>query len=244
MLSYNDTGGGPMSGFVMSIVQLWLEIPAVLGYIRGQAFKRPLSKEEEAACLERLAAGDEDARDELIERNMRLVAHIVKKFHPKHELLDDYISIGTIGLMKAVNTFTPDRKTKLATYAARCIENEILMYLRTQKKVQKDVSLFEPIGSDNDGQSLQIADLLQTDDEAPIDTVEQNEKKERLYKHLGKLDGRELEIIQRRYGLLDDKPMTQKAIAEQLDISRSYVSRIEKRAIVKLYQLFKHEYND
>lgn len=175
---------------------------------------------------------------------MRLVAHIVKKFHPKHEFLDDYISIGTIGLMKAVNTYTADRKTKLATYAARCIENEILMYLRTQKKVQKDVSLFEPIGGESDGQSLQIADLLQTDDESPIVAVEQNEEKERLYKHLGKLDGRELEIIQRRFGLLDDKPMTQKAIAEQLNISRSYVSRIEKRAIVKLYQLFKHEYND
>ena len=102
-----------MSGFVMAIVQLWLEVPAVIGYIRGQAFQRPLSKEEEAECLERLAAGDEDARDELIESNMRLVAHIVKKFHPKHELLDDYISIGTIGLMKAVNSFTPDKKTNL-----------------------------------------------------------------------------------------------------------------------------------
>ncbi|MBE1554636.1 RNA polymerase sporulation sigma factor SigK [Sporosarcina limicola] len=233
-----------MSGFVMAIVQLWLEVPAVIGYIRGQAFQRPLSKEEEAACLERLAGGDEDARDELIERNMRLVAHIVKKFHPKHELLDDYISIGTIGLMKAVNSFTPDRKTKLATYAARCIENEILMYLRTQKKVQKDVSLFDPIGMDSEGQSLEIADLLQTNDKAPIEEVEQKERHERLYRHLGKLDERELEIIQRRYGLLDDKPMTQKEIAEQLDISRSYVSRIEKRAIVKLYQLFKHEYND
>lgn len=233
-----------MSGLVMAIVQLWLEVPAMIGYIRGQAFQRPLSKEEEAACLKRLAEGDEDARDELIERNMRLVAHIVKKFHPKHELLDDYISIGTIGLMKAVNSFTPDRKTKLATYAARCIENEILMYLRTQKKVQKDVSLFDPIGTDKDGQSLQIADLLQTDDDTPVDAVEQKERKERLYRHLGKLDGRELEIIQRRYGLLDDQPMTQKEIAEQLDISRSYVSRIEKRAIVKLYQLFKHEYNE
>ncbi len=233
-----------MSGLVMALVQLWLEVPAMIGYIRGQAFQRPLSKEEEAACLKRLAEGDEDARDELIERNMRLVAHIVKKFHPKHELLDDYISIGTIGLMKAVNSFTPDRKTKLATYAARCIENEILMYLRTQKKVQKDVSLFDPIGTDKDGQSLQIADLLQTDDETPVDAVEQKERKERLYRHLGKLDGRELEIIQRRYGLLDDQPMTQKEIAEQLDISRSYVSRIEKRAIVKLYQLFKHEYNE
>lgn len=233
-----------MSGFFMAIVQLWLEIPALLGYIRGQAFQRPLSKDEESACLKRLAEGDEDARDELIERNMRLVAHIVKKFHPKHELLDDYISIGTIGLMKAVNSFTPDRKTKLATYAARCIENEILMYLRTQKKVQKDVSLFDPIGMDRDGQSLEIADLLQTDDKTPVDEVEEKERKERLYRHLGKLDSRELEIIQRRYGLLDDKPMTQKEIAEQLDISRSYVSRIEKRAIVKLYQLFKHEYNE
>lgn len=229
---------------MLSIIQLWLEIPAMIGYIRGQAFKRPLSKEEEAACLARLAAGDETAKDELIERNMRLVAHIVKKFHPKHEFLDDYISIGTIGLMKAIQTYTPDRKTKLATYAARCIENEILMYLRTQKKVQKDVSLFEPIGGESDGQSLEIADLLQTDDDPPIVSVEQNEQKERLYKHLGKLDSRELEIIQRRFGLLDDQPMTQKAIAEQLNISRSYVSRIEKRAIVKLYQLFKHEYND
>jgi len=244
MLSYNDNGGDLMSGFIMSIVQFWLEIPAMIGYIRGQAFKKPLSKEEEAACLERLAAGDEDARDELIEHNMRLVAHIVKKFHPKHEFLDDYISIGTIGLMKAVNTYTTDRKTKLSTYAARCIENEILMYLRTQKKVQKDISLFEPIGGESDGQSLEIADLLQTNDDAPIDMVEQNESKERLYRHLGRLNSRELEIIQRRYGLLDDKPMTQKAIAEQLNISRSYVSRIEKRAIVKLYQLFKHEYND
>lgn len=233
-----------MSGLVMAMVQLWLEIPAMIGYIRGQAFQRPLSKEEEADCLRRLAEGDESAKDELIERNMRLVAHIVKKFHPKHELLDDYISIGTIGLMKAVNSFTPDRKTKLATYAARCIENEILMYLRTQKKVQKDVSLFDPIGMDKDGQSLQIADLLQTDDETPIDAVEQKERRERLYRHLGKLDGRELEIIQRRYGLLDDQPMTQKEIASQLNISRSYVSRIEKRAIVKLYQLFKHEYNE
>ncbi|MFD1207030.1 MULTISPECIES: RNA polymerase sporulation sigma factor SigK [Sporosarcina] len=233
-----------MSGFVMALVQLWVEIPAMVGYIRGQAFRRPLSKAEEADCLKRLSEGDESARDELIERNMRLVAHVVKKFHPKHEQLDDYISIGTIGLMKAVNSFTLDRKTKLATYAARCIENEILMYLRTQKKVQKDVSLFDPIGTDKDGQSLQIADLLQTEDEAPIETVQQKEQKERLYRHLGKLDSRELEIIQRRYGLLDDQPMTQKEIAKQLNISRSYVSRIEKRAIVKLYQLFKHEYNE
>ncbi len=184
-------------------------------------------------------------RDELIERNMRLVAHIVKKFHPKHELLDDYISIGTIGLMKAVNSFTPDRKTKLATYAARCIENEILMYLRTQKKVQKDVSLFDPIGMDKDGQSLQIADLLQTDDESPVDAVEakRTEKKD-CTDILESLMAGNLKSFKDDTVCLDDLPMTQKEIAEQLDISRSYVSRIEKRAIVKLYQLFKHEYND
>lgn len=231
-----------MSGFFAALMQLWVEIPALIGYIRGQAFLRPLSPKEEAACLQRLADGDESARDELIEHNMRLVAHIVKKFQPKHELLDDYISIGAIGLMKAINSFTPDRKTKLATYAARCIENEILMYLRTQKKTAKDVSLNEPIGLDKDGQSLEIADLLQTDDVPAQTTVEQKEQRDRLYKHLSRLDARELEIIQRRYGLLDDMPMTQKEIAEQLNISRSYVSRIEKRAIVKLYQSFKHEY--
>ncbi|WJY28532.1 MULTISPECIES: RNA polymerase sporulation sigma factor SigK [Sporosarcina] len=230
-----------MSGLVMAFVQFWLEIPAMLGYIRGQAFKRPLSKEQEADCLRRLSEGDEDARDELIEHNMRLVAHIVKKFHPKHEQLDDYISIGTIGLMKAISSYTPDRKTKLATYAARCIENEILMFLRTQKKTQKDISLHEPIGTDSEGQSLEIGDLLETDEETPFEHAEFNEQKERLYRHLDKLDAREMEIIEKRFGLRDDTPMTQKEIAEQLNISRSYVSRIEKRAIVKLYQLFKRE---
>mgnify|MGYP001798208704 CR=1 FL=1 len=144
---------------------------------------------------------------------MRPVAHIVHKFLPNHEFLYDSISIGTSGRMKAVSTSTPDRQTKLATYAARCSENPLPMYLRTQKKVQKDVSLFDPIGGDKDGQSLQISDLLQTDDDAPITTIEHNERKERLYRHLGKLDGRELEIIKRRYGLLDATPMTQKAIA-------------------------------
>lgn len=126
-----------MSGIFTSMLQLWLEIPALLGYLKGQTFHKPFSKEEEAACIERFLGGDEQARLDLIERNMRLVAHVVKKFHPKHEQLDDYISIGTIGLMKAVESYTPDKKTRLATYAARCIENEILMHLRTQKKYRK-----------------------------------------------------------------------------------------------------------
>ena len=230
-----------LSGFIWSILQLWVELPVMLGYIRGQSFKRPLTKKEEEQCLARLFAGDETAKDELIERNMRLVAHVVKKFQPKHEMLDDYISIGTIGLMKAINMYTPDRKTKLSTYAARCIENEILMHLRKQKKTQKDISLYEPIGGNDEGQPLEIADILQSTDESPNAVVLKNERRDRLYKHLGKLNARELEIIQRRFGLLDQQPMTQKAIAEQLNISRSYVSRIEKRAIIKLYQLFKYE---
>ncbi|MCP1145368.1 RNA polymerase sporulation sigma factor SigK [Lysinibacillus endophyticus] len=229
-----------MSGIFASLMQLWLDIPSFLGYLKGQAFHRPFTKEEEAKCIERFMAGDEQARLDLIERNMRLVAHVVKKFHPQHEQLDDYISIGTIGLMKAVSSYTPDKKTRLATYAARCIENEILMHLRAQKKVQKDVSLFEPIGVDKEGQSLQIRDLLQLDEQPAIDKIEQKESFEQLYEYLGTLEPRELEIIVYRYGLNNNEPLTQKEIAKKLKISRSYVSRIEKRALVKLYQQFKH----
>ena len=230
-----------MSGMMASLIQLWLDIPALLGYLKGKAFHRPLSREEEADCIERHLAGDEQARIELIERNMRLVAHVVKKFHPKHEQLDDYISIGTIGLMKAVSSYTPNKKTRLATYAARCIENEILMHLRTQKKVQKDVSLYEPIGMDKEGQSLQITDLLQLDEETTIEKLMQKEHFSQLYKHLDTLEARELEILTHRYGLQGNDSLTQKEIAKKLNISRSYVSRIEKRALIKLYQLFKHE---
>lgn len=223
------------------MVQLWLEIPALLGYLKGKTFHKPLSKEEEAVCIERFLAGDEQARLDLIERNMRLVAHVVKKFHPKHEQLDDYISIGTIGLMKAVESYTPDKKTRLATYAARCIENEILMHLRTQKKVQKDVSLFEPIGTDKDGNALQIRDLLQCDEESATEKLEHKEHVAQLYRYLHMLDERELEIVTLRYGLNHQDALTQKEIAARLHISRSYVSRIEKRALIKLYQFYKRD---
>lgn len=229
-----------MSGIFATLMQLWLDIPSLLGYLKGQAFHRPFTKEEEAEAIERFMNGDEQARLDLIERNMRLVAHVVKKFHPQHEQLDDYISIGTIGLMKAVSSYTPDKKTRLATYAARCIENEILMHLRAQKKVQKDVSLFEPIGVDKEGQSLQIRDLLQLEEQPAIDKIEQKESFEQLYAYLSTLEPRELEIIIYRYGLDSNDPLTQKEIAKKLKISRSYVSRIEKRALVKLYQQFKH----
>ena len=225
--------------FLLTMLQVWWDLPALFGYIKGQTFSKPLTPEEEQEILERFLTGDEEARLTLIERNMRLVAHVVKKFHPSHEQLDDYISIGTIGLVKAVESFTPNKKTKLATYAARCIENEILMHLRTQKKVAKDVSLFEPIGTDKEGQALQIRDLLQLD-EAPTDEkIEQRERLQQLYKFLKHLDPRELEIITLRYGLFNEHYYTQKEIAERLNISRSYVSRIEKRALIKLYQQFK-----
>lgn len=230
-----------MSGFFTSLMQLWFEIPALLGYLKGKTFHKPFTKEEEAACLERFLNGDEQARLDLIERNMRLVAHVVKKFHPKHEQLDDYISIGTIGLMKAVESYTPDKKTRLATYAARCIENEILMHLRTQKKVQKDVSLFEPIGTDKDGNALQIRDLLQCDEESATEKLEHKEHVAQLYHYLHMLDERELEIVTLRYGLNHQDALTQKEIAARLHISRSYVSRIEKRALIKLYQFYKRD---
>lgn len=233
-----------MSGFIFSLVQLWFELPSFLGYLKGQAFSKPFSREEEAAVLAKYIAGDEQARLDLIERNMRLVAHVVKKFHPPHEQLDDYISIGTIGLMKAVASYTPDKKTRLATYAARCIENEILMHLRAQKKVQKDISLFESIGVDHEGQSLQIRDLLQLEEQPAVDVLEQKERFQQLYAYLHTLDERELEIITYRYGLQNDEPLTQKEIAQKLNISRSYVSRIEKRALIKLYQQFKHNQQD
>lgn len=232
-----------ISGLLTAFINIVIDLPLVLGYLKGQAFHQPLSPEEEQVMIQRFLDGDLTARDELIERNMRLVAHVVKKFHPKHELLDDYISIGTIGLMKAVNSYTPTKKTKLATYAARCIENEILMYLRSLKKVQKDISLHEPIGMDKDGHSLEITDLLQGLDKSSDEQLVEEEDTNRLYKHLSQLEKRELDIIVRRYGLLGHEPMTQKEISKQLKISRSYVSRIEKRALVKLYQYYIHEKN-
>ena len=143
--------------------------------------------------------------------------------------------------MKAVASFTPQRKTRLATYAARCIENEILMHLRSQKKVQKDVSLYETIGSDKDGNPLEIADFLQSDDPTTEQQIERREEEQKLYEHLDLLDERELSIIQQRYGLGQQDAKTQKEIAQEMNISRSYVSRIEKRALIKLYQHFKRK---
>lgn len=227
-----------MSSIVWALLQVWIDFPAFLGYLKGQSFFKPLSPEEEKIVIDKYLQGDEAARITLIERNMRLVAHVIKKFHPSHEQIDDYISIGTIGLIKAISSYTPEKKTKLATYAARCIENEILMHLRAQKKVQRDISLFEPIGVDREGQSLMIRDLLQLDEKSALEQIEDKDLLTKLYDNLGVLDERELEIIMYRFGLFDQNSHTQKEIAKKLTISRSYVSRIEKRALIKLYQQF------
>ena len=233
-----------MSSIIYFLMHFWSDFPAFLGYLKGQSFFKPLTPEEEQVVLQRYLNGDEEAKSILVERNMRLVAHVIKKFTPPHEQLDDYISIGTIGLIKAIQSFTPEKKTKLATYAARCIENEVLMYLRTQKKLGRDVSIFEPIGVDKEGQSLLIRDLLPVEEKSAQELLEKNEMLSVLLDHLKILDERELEILTYRFGLFDVNVHTQKQIAQKLKISRSYVSRIEKRALIKLYQQFQRDPQD
>lgn len=194
----------------------------------------PLSEQEEALFLERLQAGDKEARDVLVERNLRLVAHIVKKFDNTGEETDDLISIGTIGLIKAINTFDVRQKTRLATYAARCIENEILMHLRSTKKGRKDVMLYDAIGADKEGNEITLIDILGTDPDEVLEQVEWSVEQEKLRVMLMRLGAREKKVLELRYGLGDGIRKTQREISRKLGISRSYVSRIEKRAITKL----------
>ena len=208
-----------------------------------KTFLKPLSKEEESACLEALQGSDgvkaREAKQILIERNLRLVAHIAKKYQNVDEDLEDLISIGTIGLIKAVESFDSSKNSKLATYAARCIDNELLMMLRSKKKTSREVSLYDPIGTDREGNEISLLDV--TPQEQP-DIVDQME----LERSLGKLSGlidtllteREKEIICLRYGLYGGEEVTQREIGKKLDISRSYVSRIEKRALNKLREGF------
>jgi len=205
-----------------------------VAYVTNTVFPDPLSEAEEAGFVEGLLRGDQEARSVLIERNLRLVAHIAKKFEGTGEDPDDLISIGTIGLIKAVNTFDPSKGTKLATYAAKCIENEILMYLRALKKSAHEVSLFDPIGVDKEGNEVTLVDILGTDPEAVAETVERDYEYERVKRHLARLDAREREVLELRYGILGSVRRTQREIARKLGISRSYVSRIEKKAIRKL----------
>lgn len=204
----------------------------------NQVFPDPLSKEEEEECLRKAKLGDEEARNKLIEHNLRLVAHIVKKYEHSKEDSDDLISIGVIGLIKGIDSFSNKHGTRLTTYAARCAENEILMYFRNSKKHSKNVSLNEPIGFDKDGNEITFIDVIKTPKpDFEMDLHNQNNLKN-LKKYYNVLNEREKDIIERRYGLLNDKESTQKEIAKCLGISRSYVSRIEKRALTKLLREF------
>lgn len=204
-----------------------------------KTFLSPLTMEQESECLKKMKNGDLEARNELIERNMRLVAHVAKKYQSPEDEMEDLISIGTIGLIKAVETYKEDYGSKLATYAARCIDNELLMHFRAKKKTSKEVSLYEPIGTDKEGNQIQLLDVVVSEDEDVVELLEQDRKVRRLNEIIPQtLSGRELFIIINRYGLYGKKTMTQREIARKLGISRSYVSRIEKRAIEKLRQAF------
>ena len=195
--------------------------------------------EQESECLKKMKNGDLEARNELIERNMRLVAHVAKKYQSPEDEMEDLISIGTIGLIKAVETYKEDYGSRLATYAARCIDNELLMHFRAKKKTSKEVSLYEPIGTDKEGNQIQLLDVVVSEDEDVVELLEQDRKVRRLNEIIPQtLSGRELFIIINRYGLYGKKTMSQREIARKLGISRSYVSRIEKRAIEKLRQAF------
>lgn len=202
-----------------------------------KTFLMPLSAEEEQRYLERLERGDTEAKEVLIERNMRLVAHIAKKYQNAEEDMEELISIGTIGLVKAVNTFQNNRGSRLGTYAARCIENELLMYFRSRKKLSREVSLYEPIGTDKEGNQIRLLDIVESTEPELPDTVEFRKNFIRLYQLFPKvLSRREQYILCHRYGLYNSMPLTQREIAATLGISRSYVSRIEKRAIEKMRQ--------
>lgn len=210
----------------------------LLGYLNSNAFPKPLAPEEQKKYLLAWAEGDKNARLTLIEHNLRLVAHIVKKFENHGPEREDLISIGTIGLIKAINTFDLAKNIKLTTYAARCIENEVLMYLRATKNRRTELSLNDPIGSDKEGNQITLLETLGSDGTEILDTVESKDDERMLHLSLKGLSPKERYIIIQRYGLCGAEEHTQREIAKQLGISRSYVSRIEKKALQKLHKSF------
>lgn len=204
-----------------------------------KAFPKPLSTKEEQEYLRQWKNGFKEARDILIERNLRLVAHIVKKYGSIDKDADDLISIGTIGLIKAIDTFDMEKGIRLATYASRCIDNELLMMLRSNKKQSKEVYLYEPIGADKEGNEINLLDIIESTDVDIVEGLEFQENVKRLYQYVKRfLTDREQEIIELRYGLGNTEEVTQREIADKLGISRSYVSRIEKKALGKLREEF------
>lgn len=207
-----------------------------------KSFPQPLNTDEEAQVIKRCKAGSKEARDTLVVHNLRLVAHIVKKYYTVNKDIDDLISIGTIGLIKAIDTYDPDKGIRLATYASRCIDNELLMVFRSEKKQSKEVYLYEPIGSDKEGHEINFLDILESVDIDIIDELEIKSNIKLLYKLMDEvLTDREKYIIEMRYGLKQIEALTQKEISSNIGISRSYVSRIEKKALKKLHDSFKKE---
>lgn len=225
-----------LAGALMAVISMFARGMWLFhSYTSGNgAFPPPLSEAEEAEMLERKENGDEHARNVLVERNLRLVAHVVKKYDIVGEDVDDLISIGAIGLIKAVNTFDRDKRTRLATYAARCIENEILMHLRSGRRNRGELSLNDPIGSDREGNEIVLMDVLTQDGDTVDEEVEQKLEQQRLLDRLKVLSVRERRVIEMRFGVGAAMRVTQREISKALGISRSYVSRIEKRALAKL----------
>lgn len=220
--------GGLISWFLEHMLYFALHLDSTT------VFPKPLSAEKEAEAFVRMAEGDVSARSELIEHNLRLVAHVVKKYYSPNVDSEELISIGTIGLIKAVNSFNNSKSTRFATYAAKCIENEVLMFFRSAKKSARDVYLDEPVDTDKDGNSMSLMDIIAEDDNM-VDRIEVMIHSKQLYGFIEEcLDEREKEIIRHRYGLYGLKPLTQREVADKLNISRSYVSRIEKKALEKL----------
>lgn len=204
-----------------------------------RSFPNPLTPSEEKYYIQRYTEGDLEAKHILIERNLRLVAHVIKKYQNLEEDPEDLISIGTVGLIKAVITFNPDKGNRLAAYASRCVENEILMYLRSRKKNGREVSLYEPIGTDREGNEIKLYDIIETEEDDVPEKIYLKENIQRLYEKVeSELSPREKLVLKMRYGLYGGEEYTQREIAAQLGISRSYVSRIEKSAIEKLREFF------
>lgn len=224
-----------MKNLIQKLKKLFKQKRKGLFYIGGSdILPPPLSKEEECDLLEKYSIGDMNARSILIERNLRLVVYIAKKFESAGTNVEDLISIGTIGLIKAINTFKLDKNIKLATYASRCIENEILMHLRRTSKQKNEVSFDEPLNVDWDGNELLLSDILGTENDIVYHRLEDEVNKKLLYGAMKKLGPREKELMEMRFGIKSGKEMTQKEVADRLGISQSYISRLEKRIITRL----------
>ena len=226
----------------MYISFLWAALSGIfflILHVTGTgSFPKPLSAREERECLKRMHSGDTEARNELIEHNLRLVAHIIKKYYANSGEQDDLISIGTIGLIKAIDTFDSSKGIRLSSYAARCIENEVLMYFRSAKKNAQNISINEPIDTDKDGNALTLMDMMASEDDI-LENLDGKIKTEQLQKYIKEaLTPREQTIIRLRYGLGGSEPMTQRKVAQKLGISRSYVSRIEKKSLAALCHKF------